>query len=245
MKTQMNPTATLEQMLDQQKTYDLDGKERKVTGSISRHQADFMMEIIKARKLCKCVETGVAYGVSTIAICQALSELEKMGLECKHWGVDPCQYSEFNGSAVAALRSCGLDHLFELLEGPSHIMLPKLVEQGVRVDMVFVDGWHTFDYTLIDVFLADKLLKPGGILMMHDMQMPSKQKVLGYLYSHRKYRRLTGSPMRPLFRRILSCGKNTLLRGPRIGLVNLTQPLLFVAEKIQDYEPEHHFFHNF
>ena len=29
------------------------------------------------------------------------------------------------------------------------------------------------------------------------------------------------------------------------GLVNLTQPMLFVAEKIQDYEPEHNFFHNF
>jgi predicted O-methyltransferase YrrM len=106
MKTKMNPTATLEQMLNQQKTYDLDGKERKVTGSISGHQADFMMEIIKARKLCKCVETGVAYGVSTIAICQALSELEKRGIECKHWGVDPCQYSEFNGSAVAGWIIC-------------------------------------------------------------------------------------------------------------------------------------------
>ncbi len=245
MKTSMNPTTTIEQMIVEQKTYDLDGKERKVTGAISRDQADFMLEIIKARKLCTCVETGVAYGVSTIAICQALSELEKMGLECKHWGVDPCQYSEFNGSAIAALRSCGLDHLFELLEGPSHIMLPKLLEQGVRVDMVFVDGWHTFDYTLIDVFLADKLLKPGGILMMHDMPMPSKQKVRRYLYSHRKYRRVVGSPMRPLSRRILSCGKNTILSGPRTGLVNLTQPLLLVAEKIEDYEPEHHFYHSF
>ena len=245
MKTKMNHVATLEQMLVQKKTYDIDGKERKVTGSVTRDQVDFITKIIKDRKLCKCVETGVAYGVSSVAICQALSKLEKMGLECKHWGVDPCQYSEFNGAAVAALRSSGLDHLFELLEGPSHIMLPKLVEQGVKVDMVFVDGWHTFDYTLIDVFLADKLLKPGGLLLMHDMPMPSKQKVLSYLCSHRKYRRIAGSPMRSLFRRILSCGKNTLLRGPRAGLVNLTQPMLFAAEKIQDYEPEHDFFHNF
>jgi len=241
----MKPSEILEQMLTERRTYDFDGKERKVTGSISRQQADFIMKIIKERKLCKCVETGVAYGVSTIAICQALSELEKNGHECKHWGIDPCQSSEFNGSAIAALRSCGLGHLFELLEGPSHIMLPKLLDQGIRVDLVFVDGWHTFDYTLIDVFLADKLLKPGGILMMHDMQMPSKQKVLRYLYSHRKYRRVEGSPMRPLLRRILSCGKNTLLKGPKIGLANLMQPLLFVAKKIQDYEPDYNFFRNF
>ena len=235
----------LDQMLTKGKTYDLDGKERKVTGSISRPQTDFMMEIIKARKLCKCVETGVAYGVSTVAICQALSELEKEGLECKHTGVDPCQNLEFNGAAIAALRRCGLNHLFELLEGPSHVMLPKLLERNYKVDMVFIDGWHTFDYTLIDVFLADKLLRPGGILMMHDMHMPSKQKVWGYLRTHRKYKRLSGpTEERPLLRKILSCGKSTLLRGLRIGLVNLTGHLL-VAEKTLDYEPKHDFFHSF
>jgi predicted O-methyltransferase YrrM len=243
-KKPTDPEVVIKQMLAEQKTYDLDGKERKVTGGISRHQKDFIMEIIKARKLCKCVETGVAYGVSTIAICQALSELENMGLECKHWGVDPCQFSEYNGAAIAALRRCGLDHLFEFMEGPSHIMLPKLLERGESVDLVFIDGWHTFDYTLIDVFFADKLLKPGGILLMHDMQMRSKQKVWNYLYTHRKYKRLQ-APMRPLFRRILSCGKNTLLRGPRMGLVNLIQPLMLVAEKTASYEPNYNFFHNF
>lgn len=241
---QMKPSDILEQMLNEQKTYDLDGKERKVTGSISRPQADFMMNMIKARKLSKCVETGVAYGVSTVAICLALSELEDEGIECKHWGVDPCQYSEFNGAAIAALRRCGLNHLFELLEGPSHIMLPKLVERGDKVDMVFIDGWHTFDYTLIDVFYADKLLRPGGILMLHDMHMPSKRKVWGYLRTHRKFKRLPG-PTRPLFRRILSFGKSTLLSGPRIGLVNLKQATLLVAEKTQDYEPGYDFFRNF
>ena len=243
-KKPINPEIVIEQMFDKHMTYDLNGKERKITGGISLSQANFLKEIIKTRQLCNCVETGVAYGVSTVTICQALSKLEKKGLSCQHWGVDPCQYSEHNGVAVAALRRCGLDHLFELMEGPSYIMLPKLVERGESFDLVFIDGWHTFDYTLIDVFFADKMLKPGGILVMHDMQMPSKQKVWNYLYTHRKYKRLQ-APMRPIFRRILSCGKNTLLRGPRMGLVNLIQPLMLVAEKTSDYEPNYNFFHNF
>ena len=245
MKSKIDAVSILEQMLVENKTYDLNGDELKVTGPISKKEANFIMKIIKRRKLSMCVETGVAYGVSTIAICSALSELEKSGLECKHWGADPCQNSDYNGAAIAALKSCNLDHLFELLEGPSHVKLAKLAEEGVKFDMVFIDGWHTFDYTLIDVFLADQLLKPGGILLMHDMQMPSKQKVMRYLFSHRKYRRITGSPMRTLTRRFLSCIKNTLLKGPRMGLVHLTQPMLFAAEKIQDYEPNHDFFKNF
>jgi predicted O-methyltransferase YrrM len=240
---QIEPVTIIEQMLTEGKAYDIYGKERKVTGPISRSQADFMMEIIQARKLSKCAETGVAYGVSTVAICHALSALQKEGLKCKHWGVDPCQYSDFNGAAIAALRRCGLNHLFELLEGPSHIMLPKLLERGLKLDLVFVDGWHTFDYTLIDVFFADKLLRPGGILVMHDMQMPSKQKVWGYLKSHRKYRRLPG-PASPLLQRVTSCFKATFLFGPWRGYLNLCQSLL-VAEKLEDLEPRHDFFRNF
>jgi hypothetical protein len=28
--------------------------------------------------------------------------------------------------------------------------------------LVFVDGWHTFDYTLLDLFFADLLTEVGG-----------------------------------------------------------------------------------
>jgi hypothetical protein len=28
---------------------------------------------------------------------------------------------------------------------------------GVQVDFAFMDGWHTFDYTLLDFFYTDKL----------------------------------------------------------------------------------------
>jgi predicted O-methyltransferase YrrM len=242
--TLVEPQAIIKEMLFESKTYDLDGKLRRVTGAISSAQADFMADLIKTRKLARCLETGVAHGVSTVAICAALSELEKTGLKCKHFGVDPCQYSEFNGAGLAALRRCGISHLFELLDGPSHLMLPKVIERGEKIDMVFVDGWHTFDYTLIDVFLADKLLRPGGILMMHDMPMPSKQKVWGYLRTHRKYRLLAG-PMRPLSRRLLSWAKYTIVSGPRMGLVRLNQSELLVAEKIKDFEPNYDYFRNF
>lgn len=241
---QKNYLDILREIIVEARALDLDGNELHPTGYISLGEASFIMDLIKERKLARCVETGVAYGASTVAICGALSGLEQSGVVCKHYGIDPCQYSDYNGAAIAALRRCGIAHLFELIEGPSHLMLPRLIGKAERVDMVFVDGWHTFDYTLLDVFFADKLLRPGGMLLMHDFFMPSKRKVWGWLRHHRKYRRIP-VPLRPLFRRALSGAKCCLSGKLSEACFNLTEPWLFAAEKLEEYEPSHDFFCDF
>jgi len=71
-------------------------------------------------------------------------------------------------------------------------MLPELIERGVTIDFAFIDGMHTFDYTVIDLFFADKLLRKGGIICIHDMELPSKRKAFRYLLGHRKYSQLSG-----------------------------------------------------
>lgn len=63
-------------------------------------------------------------------------------------------------------------------------MLPKVIERGVTVDFAFIDGMHTFDYTLIDLFFCDKLLRPGGIMCVHDMNLPGKKRALSYLMKY-------------------------------------------------------------
>ena len=79
-------------MLANAKTVDLGGIERKATGTINKQEADFIIDLIGKRKSCYCLETGVAYGAYSIAICTALSKLEKLGYQTQHYGVDPCQY---------------------------------------------------------------------------------------------------------------------------------------------------------
>lgn len=235
----------LKRMLYERKTIDHEGRELNVTGGIAPHEAEFMMSLIRTHGLKTCMETGVAYGVSTVAICEALSGLEG---ERRHYGIDPCQMIEFNGTALAALEKCGTKELFELMEGPSHQMLPMLLDKGVKLDFAFIDGWHTFDYTLIDVFYADKMLRPGGFMLVHDMQMPSKRKVWAYLKTHRRYRRLPG-PARPTGRLVLSFGKGVLTLKPGNAAAAAREMMgrgqLLVTQKTEDWEPEHNFFRNF
>lgn len=241
----MDSITYLKDMIFKHKSFDLAGKELRVTGTIQYSEAEMMMSIIQSRGYKYCMETGVAYGASTIAICTALSRLDFSGTKCKLFGVDPCQFTDYGGAAVAALKICGLDHLFELLEGPSHIMLPKLIERGQKIDFAFVDGWHTFDYTLLDVFYADKLLRPGGILAMHDMYMKSKQKAFRWLLAHRHYR-VVALGQDNLMRRVAASliwllrGRADVARSRLMGVRGL-----LVAEKVDHWEPSYDFFSNF
>jgi predicted O-methyltransferase YrrM len=237
-----DPQLVLNRLICDRQTFDLSGSPVEVTGTITSEEASFIRKLIVENELTTCLETGVAYGASTVAIAAALSELERAGKTVRHYGVDPCQIRVYSGAAIAALKDCGLDHVFELCEGPSHLMLPRLVEKGVRIDLAFIDGMHTFDYTVIDLFFADKLLRPGGFICVHDMHLPSKRKALNYLMRYRKYLRQQ-SVSRSFTKRVGAASKEAARLAPRSAWSALTtaEPLITV-KKIEDFEPPWDFF---
>jgi predicted O-methyltransferase YrrM len=232
-----DPQLVLERLIRDRETFDTKGNRLEVTGTISLLEARYIQDLIIENDFRTCLETGVAYGASTVAICSALSAADDKGARVRHYGVDPCQFQIYGGAAMAALQECGLDRTFELCEGPGHLMLPKLVERGVIIDFAFIDGMHTFDYTMIDLFFCDKLLRPGGILCVHDMNMPSKKKALHYLMQYRKYARLE-SVKKPFSERAGSALKEALKFAPRQSLSYLTtiEPML-TLKKVSSFEP--------
>jgi hypothetical protein len=58
----------------------------------------------------------------------------------------------------------------------------------------FVDGWHTFDYTLIDFFYGDKLLRIGCYIVIDDALHQGVEKTLKYLDTNYSgfYKRIKG-----------------------------------------------------
>jgi predicted O-methyltransferase YrrM len=236
------PEAVLNRLIVDKRAFDVEGKQMDVTGAITMAEAHYIHDSIIEHEFSSCLETGVAYGASTIAICSALSQLESKGKPVKHYGIDPWQGPLFRYAAIAALKECGLDHIFELCDGPSHLMLPRLIESNVKVDFVFIDGMHTLDYTLVDLFFADKLLRPGGMICMHDMHLPSKKRAFRYLTQHRKYQRLPGLKKKPAHR-VMGALKETLKSSPKSGWDQLTasEPML-VLRKVEDFEPAWDFY---
>jgi len=218
------------------------GHHKPITGGISLAEALELASLIKNNALRRTVETGVAFGVSTLAICAALKNTGVKG--ALHVGIDPHQHSEHEGAALAQLERFGLTALFRLMEGPAHLMAPKLLAEGFQADLAFIDGLHNFDYTLIDFFLLDKILRTGGLLAIHDMDMPSKKKALRFILANRHYAML---PYRPLplartAREILRCIKH---RDAMVGPVLRRMPRMIVLRKLDCWEPEWHYFKRF
>ena len=117
--------------------------------------------------------------------------------------------SEAAVDALAELHAvdpaaAGLADLLTLFEEPSYVSLPRLVSQNANFDFIFIDGWHSFDYTFVDYFYSDLLLRDGGILVFDDWEMPQVHHVCWFLETHKAYERITEfsrwHPLNPLLR---------------------------------------------
>lgn len=73
-------------------------------------------------------------------------------------------------------------------------MLPKLVDEGTRIQFDFVDGWHTFDHTLVDFFYLDMMMDVGGVMILDDVGYPGLKRLAEFIVSNRAYSYLDGAP---------------------------------------------------
>jgi hypothetical protein len=75
--------------------------------------------------------------------------------------------------------------------------LPELELKEIKADFAFIDGWHTFDHTLVDFFLTDKILRKGGILALDDTNWDSVRKVSMFILRNRSYKLIDFKPGLP------------------------------------------------
>lgn len=144
---------------------------------------EFLTSIITAHRPKVSLEVGLAYGVSSLYICEALS---KVGAT-KHYLMDPNQSSEWSNIGLTNLRNAGFADLIDFREEMSHLALPQILKEGASIDFAFIDGWHVFDQVLVDFFFIDKMLKVGGVIAFDDTAWPGVRKVLRFILKNRNY----------------------------------------------------------
>jgi predicted O-methyltransferase YrrM len=66
------------------------------------------------------------------------------------------------------------------LAAPSDEALPRL-ELDRPIDVAFIDGKHSFPHPVVDFHYVDRLLRPGGVLVIDDIPIPSVGVVYRYL----------------------------------------------------------------
>lgn len=84
------------------------------------------------------------------------------------------------------VERCGLTKHLTVIEKTSYRALPLLLEQVLsksipKFHMIYIDGWHTFDYTLVDFFYADLLLEVNGVIVLDDIKHTPVRRTMDYI----------------------------------------------------------------
>lgn len=152
------------------------GKTFEMINGIGRNEVDLIDYTIRNdESVLRTLEVGCAIGFSSLAISGAL----KGRPQAHHTIIDPFQTTGWDGAGVSLLERNGLDN-FDLVEQKSEFALPSLLSEGKIFDFILVDGWHTFDHTLIDMFYSLRLLRVGGYLVVDDASWPGVGKAIAY-----------------------------------------------------------------
>lgn len=164
---------------------DENGEKVPLDSNIDKKEGEFLSKIIKENRPIKTIEIGCAYGISSLYICSELEAQEN----AHHTIIDPSQSTFWKNIGVANLRKAGIE-FFELIQKPSEIALPELLSEGKKYDFGFIDGWHTFDHTLIDFFYLNRLIDVGGIIVIDDVSMPGIKKLMRYILKYPSYKQI-------------------------------------------------------
>ena len=161
--------------------YDEFNNEHYLKSSIDKKEGDLLRKIVDEIKPINSIEIGCAYGISALYICSVLEDFK----EKAHTIIDPYQSTQWKNIGRLNLNRAGIDFL-KIIEIPSEIVLPRLVSEGKSFDFGFIDGYHTFDHTLVDFFYIDRLISIGGVIAIDDTSWPSINKVIRYVNNNYK-----------------------------------------------------------
>ena len=172
------------------------------TSVVSREEGGFLRNLASSADISKTVEIGFANGISSLYLCSGIAAKANPS----HTAIDPAQYSLFQGKGIANLKRAGFEFL-RFLEAPSEVALPQLMQEGAVFDMALIDGWHTADQTMLDFYYVDRLVRPGGIVVIDDMTMPAVNKVVHYIARIPNYQLIGTSGRRGFRRRVINSVK--------------------------------------
>jgi predicted O-methyltransferase YrrM len=212
-----------------------------VHSNIPREYAEALYRTVLANRPAVVLEVGMAFGVSALAILTALHEAGGSG---RLISIDPNQATQWKSCGLTAVERAGLRHRHRLIEEFDYVALPRLLASGQRIDLAYIDGWHTFDYALLDFWFVDRMLNAGGVVGFNDCGFRAVDKVIKFVQSHRKYEEVdVGLPadlvdhtrLRGLLRRLTG--------RPPEGSYRMRQDRYF--RKGENWEPDWDFFAEF
>jgi predicted O-methyltransferase YrrM len=151
---------------------------------ISIQQGATLNNLMRAHSVRRSLEIGFAYGFSTVWMLDALRAQH----EPLHVAIDPFERSSWHGIGLAQVKRLGLESCFQWVEDYSIHVLSDLIRKRAQFDFIYVDGNHRFDDVVVDFYLSDQVLRPGGVIAFDDLWMQSVRTAVNFVVNNRAYK---------------------------------------------------------
>jgi predicted O-methyltransferase YrrM len=161
----------------------------RASSSIAFETGVLLYDFVRRERPARTLEIGMAFGMSTLFICQALRD---NGAGC-HTAIDPSQAQRYRSGGLQNVERAGLGDLLRFHQARSDEVLPRLVAEGETFDFAFIDGNHRFDFALVDFFYVDRMLPVGGHVAFDDLWLPGIRKVLSFALRNRALKLVPGN----------------------------------------------------
>jgi predicted O-methyltransferase YrrM len=202
--------------------------------AVTAESGTLLYDFIRTFKPERTLETGMAYGMSTLFICQALQDNEAG----HHTAIDPFQLTEFKSIGLLNIERAHLTPRLRFHAAASDVVLPQLCAEGQTLDFAFIDGWHLFDFTLVDFYYIDKLLRVGGHVAFDDLWLPAVRKVVSFVLRNKAYTlvRVSSTHPAPMWKQAIRIGRRLVQDpfGPGWRAKLLPQNVAFLRKVADD-----------
>jgi predicted O-methyltransferase YrrM len=165
-----------------------EGRYRRLASHTRAAEHDEIRKHLVETKAKHTLEVGLAYGISALVFAEHHQRMKNSGIS--HTAIDPNQYGKgeghWEGIGAENLKRVGFikGRNWRLIEKSSVFALPSM---KLKLDVALIDGFHLFDYTMMDIFYCLKMLRVGGVLIVDDKRMKAISAVSKYVlraYKH-------------------------------------------------------------
>jgi cephalosporin hydroxylase len=152
-------------------------------GCIStRRNLETIERLMKQSSPSNTLEVGFGFGGSAVVFA-AMHRNRDPSAHGVHIAIDPYQDTQWDCAGRLKLQEADLSDFVEVLEEKSSTALPRLMAEGRRFGMIYIDGSHVFEDVFVDAYYAVRLLEAGGYILFDDSADSHVAKVLAFINS--------------------------------------------------------------
>jgi predicted O-methyltransferase YrrM len=160
-----------------------------VKNQVSNGDVQILEQQIVSRKAQSAIEIGVASGFSSAILFSALARSTDTPRLYSFDLSEPCYFNPDKKTGEAMTEIYGQPEGFKLQTGVTAADIKGIPE---KVDFLFIDASHLHPWAALDLLSLSRFLKPGGVVALHDILLPVRNKTGNHNGPRDLYRAWTG-----------------------------------------------------